>query len=575
MFKKVFSLVLLASVSMASFAYTTYYSKATAVVTPEQVGRGLVYVSTSETAEPAYADSVTTEMRQQNNNASFSYYVYAQPAEGYRFSAWYNDESLTGEPLSSDAEARLVATGATSGTSPEAEYKFYASFVPLSQKYYSMATAHAGQGGQVAISLPGDETVEYSKLLISRSQLEEESMEHTYVFRAQSLDIYQSVFAGWYRDADYADFVSADSVYTHTLLDVSSDSEDPTHVELYAKFVARTVGYQLQNSDFESWNDALNEPTPGWNSFPSATGNLSTMKGQSPYPSRVEGRTGYAVSLVSKRVVTTNANGNLTTGIVNMGSMTPTSSNNHNFSQIYDVAHSQVLASQPDSVELYAKYVMGDGEEHAGNARVLLHDAYNYRDPEVEAELSHRIGDAAVVISACEDWTRFAAAFDYDVEFDEAAPEVFVLVNVSTNATPGGSQKDTLCLDDVRLIYGSELKAVTVGGERYELTDSVLSVEDSYVADQVQLEIDGRAAGVAMSYDAATAQLSVTVTGADCESNPDNQHAYTITFLGSLTGIETLSQSAADTTVEKAWVDGKLLLRRGSVIYDAQGFRCR
>ena len=82
-------------------------------------------------------------------------------------------------------------------------------------------------------------------------------------------------------------------------------------------------GYQIPNSDFEAWVSDK-EPGNGWNSFASAVGDMSWASSMSPAPQKVEGRnSGSAVELNSKNIFGKKANGNLTTGAINMGSMTP------------------------------------------------------------------------------------------------------------------------------------------------------------------------------------------------------------------------------------------------------------
>ena len=89
--------------------------------------------------------------------------------------------------------------------------------------------------------------------------------------------------------------------------------------------------YQIPNSDFENWA-STNEPGNGWNSFASAEGDYAGAASMSPAPQKVEGyESSSAVKLTSKDLWIAKANGNLTTGTVNMGNMSPKSDKNYNF----------------------------------------------------------------------------------------------------------------------------------------------------------------------------------------------------------------------------------------------------
>ncbi len=100
----------------------------------------------------------------------------------------------------------------------------------------------------------------------------------------------------------------------------------------------------------------------------------------SPSPEKVEGYDSKtAVKLTSKNLWTANANGNLTTGRINMGSMTPAEAANYNFTDRTDAAHSVLFAGTPDSVVCYAKFISGGSEN--GRGQFIIHDDYRYCDP--------------------------------------------------------------------------------------------------------------------------------------------------------------------------------------------------
>ena len=222
-------------------------------------------------------------------------------------------------------------------------------------------------------------------------------------------------------------------------------------------------GYQIPNSDFENWVSDK-EPGYGWNSFASATGSYASFASMSPAPVKVEGRNGgTAVRLNSKDLWLAKANGNLTTGVINMGNMTPTDSSNHNYTDLDNEGHNLLFAGQPDSVYLYAKFISG-GSEY-GRGRFILHDKYEYHDPEQSGDDSHKVAEAAILIPQTGEWTRFCAPFTY-TGLTAAEGEQYMLASITTNPVAGGSDKDTLYVDDITMIYNSKLDSITIADNR-------------------------------------------------------------------------------------------------------------
>ena len=291
-------------------------------------------------------------------------------------------------------------------------------------------------------------------------------------------------------------------------------------------------GYQIPNSDFEAWASDK-EPGNGWNSFASATGNMAGLgSSMSPAPEKVEGRNGgSAVRLNSKNLWNiANANGNLTTGIINMGSMTPNdSTKNYNFTNLDNEGHYLLFKGTPDSVCLYAKFISGGSEN--GRGRFILHDKYEYQDPELSDDSVHMVGDATILIPECGEWTRFCAPFVYT---GTTAPEgeQYMLASLTTNPKAGGSANDTLTVDDIEIIYNSKLDSIVIDGTALEGFDkdtySYTVTGQTPSADQITAYSDGKGASVDVALNEAVA--TITVKGNDFEANPENQHVYTVTF---------------------------------------------
>ncbi|MDM8145421.1 calycin-like domain-containing protein [Bacteroides eggerthii] len=295
--------------------------------------------------------------------------------------------------------------------------------------------------------------------------------------------------------------------------------------------------YQIPNSDFENWVSGK-EPGNGWNSFNSArTDDLgflaSIAKGQSPNPQKVEGYNGtVGVKLYSKSIVGAKANGNLTTGKINMGSITPSDAKNYNYTDLSSGAHSLQFAGTPDAVSCMAKFKSGGSPN--GRGQFILHDKYGYKDPETSNEAgyeNHKIALAAIVIPETSDWKYFEAKFDYTGNVAPAG-EQYMLASFTTNPTPGGSDNDELILDDVRLIYYSELASLNYDGQDYfQKGNTNYTIDALYDESKLTCTSNGRGATIEKSYyDEASAVLTITVKGNDVSVNPSNVHTYKVQF---------------------------------------------
>lgn len=295
--------------------------------------------------------------------------------------------------------------------------------------------------------------------------------------------------------------------------------------------------YQIPNSDFETWASDK-EPGNGWNSFNSArTDDLggfigSIAKGQSPNPQKVEGYNGtVGVKLYSKSIVGAKANGNLTTGKINMGSTTPSNAKNYNYTDLSSGAHSLQFAGTPDAVSCMAKFKSGGSPN--GRGQFILHDKYDYKDPETSNEAgyeNHKIALAAIVIPETSDWKYFEAKFDYTGNVAPAG-EQYMLASFTTNPTPGGSDNDELILDDVRLIYFSELASLNYDGQDYfQQGNTNYTIDALYDESKLTCTSNGKGATIEKSYDEASAVLTITVKGNDFSVNSSNVHTYKVQF---------------------------------------------
>lgn len=228
-----------------------------------------------------------------------------------------------------------------------------------------------------------------------------------------------------------------------------------------------------------------------------------------------------------------NANGNLTTGKINMGSTTPSDKANYNFTDLTETTHNLLFAGTPDSVACYAKFTSG-GSEY-GRGQFILHDEYRYCDPESSNEdgyETHKVALAAIHILACEDWTRFSAAFEYT---GTVKPEKqYMLASFTTNPIPGGETTgDILIIDDVKLIYNSQLASLSYDGTAVEYFDKdtySYKIDAAYDESKLACTSNGKGATIEKDYNEETGVLTITVEGDDWSNENKNEHVYTIQF---------------------------------------------
>jgi len=238
---------------------------------------------------------------------------------------------------------------------------------------------------------------------------------------------------------------------------------------------------QIGNSDMENWESVGGDSEPvNWNSFLSAQGSLSGFSANQIEES-TDVRPG-STGTSSARIWTRNAgfgvkaNGNMTLGRINMGSVTPSSSDNYNISLTADPNFSEELTDTPDSIVFWVKYNAADGNSEA-RMKATLHDNYDYRDPEDAAASAHVVATAELNYSPTGGWVRKAVAFDYS---GPATGNTHILVTFASNATPGGGDvDDEVYIDDIELIYNPVVPSPDTDGDGVTNADEAIDMTDS------------------------------------------------------------------------------------------------
>lgn len=238
---------------------------------------------------------------------------------------------------------------------------------------------------------------------------------------------------------------------------------------------------QITNGDFETWTFAGKNLPNNWNSFQTADGPYSGMAYDSS-DRQVERSTdkrpgssgSYSCSIWSRKVWGVVAQGNITTGRIHAGAMSASGAGNYNYTErnwrtdsSYPTSNpcAMPLAGRPDSLVYWVKFAPVKNTNNANyEARVAayLHNDSDFRITAAGTEpVGTRIGlalkDFRTTNSA---WVRHAVKFNYS----SSATPSYVLLNVSTNKTPGGGATgDYLYIDDIELIYPDSFNVRTDG----------------------------------------------------------------------------------------------------------------
>lgn len=305
--------------------------------------------------------------------------------------------------------------------------------------------------------------------------------------------------------------------------------------------LAAQGNYQIPNSDFEQEWVKLGEKTEpghGWYSFVSAGGTFAMASPNTT--TQVEGyNSKKAVSISSVDLLVAKANGNLTTGKINMGSFTPTNKANYNYTSRSTEDGNCPFVGLPDTVRCYAKFTRG-GKGYNAAGTFIVHGDVDFKDPHESSEniATYEVARAVLDIAPSTDWQPVTASFTYSktAEQIESAAELqtrYMLASFTTNPTPGGSAGDELIIDDVVLVYNSRLASLAYNGtaiENFDKDEQYYTVTGEYTDDCLTAVSDGAGASVKVSYNAENRIATITVEGNDIASNPENKHEYYVMF---------------------------------------------
>lgn len=344
-------------------------------------------------------------------------------------------------------------------------------------------------------------------------------------------------------------------------------------MEMNIDVVFGNGGYQIENSGFENFHTATyvdgknkytsDEPN-AWHSFNSgiATGMFAYLtkyalqNGNTSVSDDVRpGSTGTKSVAIKSSIVMgfQSANGTMTTGRLQAGSLTPTDAANCSFLDMSSTDTDgngdpfyTVLNGRPDALSVWVKYKQGQVNEQYPYATVsaVITDGTRYQDPEDKAytNVVAKAQDKTIESKGFE-WQNLVIPFDYTSYASNDAQAKALLVTISTNAQPGvgsndAENPDIIIVDDLSLVYNSHLASLKVKGTEVEGFDkNVLSYdlkgEGAVSVDDIEAVSDGQGAYVTKAIEGTDKGVKVTITVTSNDLKTTN--VYTLNIEGATT----------------------------------------
>ena len=341
---------------------------------------------------------------------------------------------------------------------------------------------------------------------------------------------------------------------------------------------------QLPNAGFEeNWHTVNSGVEPdGWHSFESCTAASNFLqrnaRGHNQLVSSSDvrpGSTGSTSALIKAySIIGVIANGNLTSGQIHAGSTSPTSTDNHAFSNPTNTGYNTPFTAQPDSFVFWAKFIPGNSSHEARMHSVITTNA-RYQDPEEKDYSDVKIAEATLNYKATNGWKRLSAPFVYSTSV-AATEAAYILNTFSTNKTPGvGSESDQVYLDDIELIYNYQLDNFTFDGSQVSFNNGTASVNKPY-SDSIytySTAANGKGAKALVGFDGANNCVVVYVLAADFASQPSHHNVYSVQLTAPVTGLAETAIYADKAS--KVVENGQIYILRGEKCYDLLGKRIR
>lgn len=262
-------------------------------------------------------------------------------------------------------------------------------------------------------------------------------------------------------------------------------------------------GKQFENRGFESWanfgsgNDTY-EPVH-WHSGMSASGTFSGFLSKQIEPSsqvRPGSRGSKSVRMWPKSVVGVTANGNLTCGRMNAGSMSATGSGNYNYTQRSDDRFNTPINTIPDSLAVWVCFRSASPDQNA-KARAVIHGDADFREvangtfnpADKLVAMATRTFKRTSTSGGSYTWRRISMPF---IEQGPCHDPRYILFTITTNENPGeGGTSDDMFVDDVLLIYNPSIQMGAIEKDHFMMGESLtipFIIEGTMSADNLNKE---------------------------------------------------------------------------------------
>ena len=313
--------------------------------------------------------------------------------------------------------------------------------------------------------------------------------------------------------------------------------------------------FQIPNSDFEEWHSVGNnlyEPgaqgsTYSWHSFGTCYTTLplyDMARTQSKMYSADHNGGKCAVieaKFINMVLVTSLANGTMTTGRLQAGSGVATNSANHSemtvgktWSDDYNKygPFYVLLNAKPDAIKSSLKVDLKE-DNHKASFSAAITDGTYYQEPQ-DQTYTNVAASAKNEDLPTQEWTDYTFPFTYNEGVEAKA----IMVTISTNANPGeGTDKDKVYVDDVELIYNASISDIALNGvtlEGFNFDAATKTYDLSYsgqalnlTAENFDVTADGQSAMVVKNVENlgyGNYRVAIGVTGPDFK----NYDLYTI-----------------------------------------------
>lgn len=297
--------------------------------------------------------------------------------------------------------------------------------------------------------------------------------------------------------------------------------------------------YQVTNSNFEQWESVSGGVEPvHWSSFLTASGGYASTVNAVQLVKSTDvrpGSTGTNSAKITARKVLGSiiAQGNMTTGQINGGSMSASdASGNYNWTNTSDPDFNMPFTGRPDALRVWIKYYGNNSSHPYGKISAFLHGNGYYQDPNTAntGKLVEKIGEARKGdFTSTNGWVQMTVPFVYS----STNRPSYALVSFSTNVDPGqGTANDYMFIDDMEMLYYSELETATYNGTAITFNGMSATVDANYNEKMLKLKSNGAGATIEKSFNENTFVLTITVKGDNISEDPTNKHTYTINFAG-------------------------------------------